>query len=57
MDSLSFHVLFVTAGAVAVSVGGERVLLRVGQSALVPAAADVYHMEPDAAACLLVTTL
>jgi mannose-6-phosphate isomerase len=57
MDSLSFHVLFVTAGAVAVSVGGERVLLRVGQSALVPAAADVYHLEPDAAACLLVTTL
>ncbi|HHU14615.1 MAG: class I mannose-6-phosphate isomerase [Kiritimatiellae bacterium] len=57
MDGLSFHVLFVTVGAVAVSAGGERVLLRAGQSALVPAAADVYHMEPDAAACLLVTTL
>ncbi len=57
LDGLSFHALFVTAGAVAVSAGGERVLLRAGQSALVPADASVYHLEPDATACLLVTTL
>ncbi len=57
MDGRSFHALFVTAGAVAVSAGGERVLLCAGQSALVPADAGVYRLEPDAAAHLLVTTL
>ncbi|HQL51937.1 MAG TPA: hypothetical protein PLR91_12160, partial [Kiritimatiellia bacterium] len=57
VDGSSFHALFVTAGAVTLSVGGERVPLRAGQSALVPADAGVYRLEPDAAARLLVTTL
>lgn len=57
VDGSSFHALFVTAGAIAVSAGGERVSLRAGQSALVPADAGAYHLEPDAAARLLVTTL
>ncbi|MDD2461224.1 MAG: type I phosphomannose isomerase catalytic subunit [Kiritimatiellia bacterium] len=57
VDDSSFHALFVTAGAVTVSAGGERVLLRAGQSALVPADAGAYRLEPDAAARLLVTTL
>ncbi len=57
LDGSSFHALFVTAGAAAVSAGGERVALRTGQSALVPADAGAYRLEPDAAARLLVTTL
>ncbi|HRR33690.1 MAG TPA: class I mannose-6-phosphate isomerase [Kiritimatiellia bacterium] len=57
VDGTSFHALFVVSGAVAVSAGGACVTLRAGQSALVPADAGAYHLEPDGAAHLLVTTL
>jgi mannose-6-phosphate isomerase len=56
-DGTSFHALFVTSGRISVTAGGERVTLGAGASALIPAAAAGYTLEPDATATLLITTL
>jgi mannose-6-phosphate isomerase len=53
----SFHALFVEKGFVSVSSGGESVTLPGGASALIPAAADAYALQPEGSATLLVTTL
>jgi mannose-6-phosphate isomerase len=57
VDGASFHALFAAGGRVDVAAGGERVTLRAGQSALVPADAGAYTLTPDASAGLIVTTL
>lgn len=57
VDTTSFHALFVAAGQVTVSAGGESVTLATGSSALIPAAASGYTLTPHAASTVLVTTL
>jgi mannose-6-phosphate isomerase len=57
VDGTSFHALFAVEGRATVEAGGERVALRAGQSALVPADAGTYILTPDPSASLLVTTL
>ncbi len=57
MDGTSFHALFVTSGPVTVTVGHDNIPLGTGASALIPAAAIGYTLNPDAAATLLITTL
>ncbi len=56
-DGTTFHLLFVEHGRVAVSAGGLSVTLASGASALIPAAAPAYALEPAPDATLLVTTL
>ncbi len=53
----SFHALFAESGRVAVTAGGESVILPAGASCLIPAAATGYTLTPDTASTLLVTTL
>ncbi len=57
VDGTSFHALFVTAGRVAVTAGGESVTLTPGASALVPAGATGYTLTPETAGTALITTL
>lgn len=57
LDGTSFQALFVEKGSVAVSSGGETVVLPPGASALIPAAAPAYSLAPQGSATLLVTTL
>jgi mannose-6-phosphate isomerase len=57
VDGTTFHALFVAAGRVTVTAGGERVTLGAGASALIPAAAANYTLTPDTTTTLLITNL
>ena len=57
LDGTTFHALFVTEGHVTVTAGDESVVLPAGASALGPADAQAYTLNPDTASTLLVTTL
>lgn len=57
LDGSTFQALFVTAGSVTVSAGGESLALPAGASALIPADAAEYTLTPDIASTVLVTTL
>jgi len=57
VDGTTFHALFVTAGQVTVTAGGESIVLSTGSSALVPADAQGYTLTPDTVGTLMVTTL
>ena len=57
VDGTSFHALFVAEGRVTVSAGGESLTLNAGSSALIPAAADGYTLDPEMSSTVLATTL
>lgn len=56
-DATSFHALFVAAGRVTVTAGGDSATLTPGASALIPADATSYTLTPEATSTVLVTTL
>jgi mannose-6-phosphate isomerase len=57
MDGSTFMALFVTTGSVRLRCGKSWIDLKCGSSALIPASADAFFIEPHTNATLLVTTL
>ena len=57
LDGTTFHALFVTQGEITLTAGGESVILKAGNSSLVPASARSYTITPSTRAKVLVTTL
>ena len=57
LDRSSFHALFVTAGRLTVTAGNESHALAAGSSALIPASATGYTLNPEQDSTVLITTL